>query len=322
MLVRFSQEKIVLSISVIIFLAFCIFLNGFFSVGNIFNLIRSVAVLGMLSIAMALVVIGRGIDLSIIANLVIPMGFSLYLANNGYSIELSLLIGFASALVFGLINGILVAYVEIPAIFATLAFGTVIYGLGRVYMIPTDVVYLPSGASWFEYLGKGSLVSIPMPIVAFAVLGTAMFVFLKYSKIGWSIYGMGENYFCARITGIPVRVITVIQYMFSAAITFVAAAVFAASVSSINTRLFNSTMMYDVILVVVLGGISLSGGRGGIRNVIIGAFLVGVLLNGMTIMDMPLTIQNLAKGVMLILAIVIDAVLNPRDEQVSQQGDI
>lgn len=320
--VRFSQEKIVLTISVIIFLSFCIFLHGFFSVGNIFNLLRSVAVLGMLSISMALVVIGRGIDLSIIANLVIPMGFSLYLANNGYEIVPALLIGFCVALAFGFVNGVLVAYVEIPAIFATLAFGTVIYGLGRVYMIPTDVVYLPNDVSWFEYLGKGSFLAIPMPIVAFSVIGVAVFVFLKYSKIGWSIYGMGENYLCARITGIPVRIITVIQYMISAGITFLAAAIFAASVSSINTRLFNSTMVYDVILVVVLGGITLSGGRGGIRNVIIGAFLVGVLLNGMTIMDMPLTIQNLAKGVMLILAIVIDAVLNPRDEQVSQQGDI
>jgi ribose transport system permease protein len=77
-------------------------------------------------------------------------------------------------------------------------------------------------------------------------------------------------------------------------------------------------LIYDVILVVVLGGISLGGGKGGMRNVIVGALLVGTLLNGMTIMDMPLTIQNLTKGVLL----VIDAILNPRDEQVSQQGDI
>jgi ribose transport system permease protein len=81
-------------------------------------------------------------------------------------------------------------------------------------------------------------------------------------------------------------------------------------------------MIYDVILVVVLGGIALSGGKGGIRNVIVGALLVGTLLNGMTIMDMQLTLQNLAKGVLLVVAIIIDAVLNPRDEQVTQQGDI
>ncbi len=84
----------------------------------------------------------------------------------------------------------------------------------------------------------------------------------------------------------------------------------------------NSTFVYDVILVVVLGGIGLSGGRGGIRNVIVGTLLIGVLLNGMTIMNIQYTVQNVIKGVILLTAIVIDTILNPRDEQTAQQGDI
>ncbi len=83
-----------------------------------------------------------------------------------------------------------------------------------------------------------------------------------------------------------------------------------------------STYVYDVILVVVLGGIGLSGGKGGIRNVIVGTLLIGVLLNGMTIMDIQYTVQNVIKGVILLTAIVIDTILNPRDEQTAQQGDI
>ena len=89
-----------------------------------------------------------------------------------------------------------------------------------------------------------------------------------------------------------------------------------------NTRVANSTMVYDVILVVVLGGIGLSGGRGGVRNVVVGTLLIGVLLNGMTIMDIQYTVQNVIKGVILLTAIVIDTLLNPRDEQTAQQGDI
>jgi ribose transport system permease protein len=319
---QFSQERIVLLIFVLVFASFGIFLHGFLSYGNILTLVRSVAVLGMLSIGMALVVIGRGIDLSIIANLVISMGTALLLANNGYPLVSALAIGLGISLTFGLINGLLVAYVEIPALFATLAFGTAIYGFGRAYLIPTDVVYLPEGTGWFEFMGKGSIHGIPMPIINFGVLALIVSAALQFTKFGWYVYGQGENFLCARITGIPVRVVTVFQYVTSAAITYLAAAIFAGSVSSINTRLFSSTLIYDVILVVVLGGISLSGGKGGVRNVIVGALLVGTLLNGMTIMDMPLTIQNLTKGVLLVLAIVVDAVLNPRDEQVSQQGDI
>ncbi|MER9938584.1 hypothetical protein [Mesorhizobium sp. M0088] len=81
-------------------------------------------------------------------------------------------------------------------------------------------------------------------------------------------------------------------------------------------------MIYDILLVVVLGGIGLNGGHGKVRNVILGTIFVGILLNGMTIMNIAYTIQNLVKGVVLLLAIVIDSLVNPRDEQTSQQGDL
>jgi ribose transport system permease protein len=319
---QFSQEKIVLSIFGVLFVGLSIFLTGFLSVGNVLTLFRSVAVLGMLGLGMAFVIIGRGIDLSVVANMVISVGFGLYLAGQGAPLPAALACGLAIALTFGLINGLLVAYAEIPAIFATLAFGTCIYGFGRVYLIPTDVIYLPRDTGWFEFLGRGQPLGVPMPVVCFLVLAAAMFALLAFTKFGRYVYGIGENFACARITGMPVRVVTVMQYIVSSAITFLAGSVLAISASSIQTRLFNSTMIYDVILVVVLGGVGLSGGKGGVRNVVVGALLVGTLLNGMTIMDISLTLQNLTKGVMLIVAIMIDGALNPRDEQVSQQGDI
>jgi ribose transport system permease protein len=89
-----------------------------------------------------------------------------------------------------------------------------------------------------------------------------------------------------------------------------------------NTRVANSTLIYDVILVVVVGGIGLSGGKGGIRNVVIGTLLIGILLNAMTIMDLPFTLQNLIKSVILLVALLVDSIVNPRDEQTGQQGDI
>jgi ribose transport system permease protein len=89
-----------------------------------------------------------------------------------------------------------------------------------------------------------------------------------------------------------------------------------------NTRIAISTFVYDIILVVVLGGIGLSGGRGGIRNVIVGTLLIGILINGMTIMNIQYTVQNVIKSVILLAAIVADTIINPRDEQTAQQGDI
>jgi len=81
-------------------------------------------------------------------------------------------------------------------------------------------------------------------------------------------------------------------------------------------------MIYDVILVVVLGGVGLSGGQGGVRNVIVGTLLIGILLNGMTIMNIEYTLQNVIRSLILLVAIVLDSIVNPRDEQTSQQGDI
>ena len=96
----------------------------------------------------------------------------------------------------------------------------------------------------------------------------------------------------------------------------------ATAVDSMETRVARSNLVYDIILVVVIGGIGLSGGKGSVRNVLVGTMLIGVLLNGMTIMDVPYTLQNIVKSFILLAAIIVDAAMNPRDEQTSQQGDI
>jgi ribose transport system permease protein len=105
-------------------------------------------------------------------------------------------------------------------------------------------------------------------------------------------------------------------------ISVFAGMVMAASLNSMPTTIYNTTLINDVILVVVLGGISLSGGRGGVLNVVIGTLLIGTLLNGMTIHDVSYTAQSLVKGVILLIAILIDSFLNPRNEETAQQGDI
>jgi ribose transport system permease protein len=98
--------------------------------------------------------------------------------------------------------------------------------------------------------------------------------------------------------------------------------VVASSVGTMNTRLFNSNLIYDVILVVVLGGIGLSGGRGGVLNVVVGTLLIGTLVNGITIYNVSSLMQDFIKGLILLLAILIDSFVNPRNEETAQQGDI
>lgn len=319
---KLGQEQIVFALAVLLCLVFSVTLPGFLTGDNILNHLRSVSILGILGIAMGIVVIGRGIDLSLVSLMAISVGWMLTMAGSGTSLPVALLLALGFSLLVGAINGWLVAYAEIPAIFATLAMGTLIYGFGRYFLIDLEVAYLQGSAEVLSWIGQGSLLGVPVPIYAFALICALGHLFLRYAVAGRYLRAVGDNLAAARITGLPARPVIVQQYVISALIGFCAGIVTAAAVSSMNTRLALSTYVYDVILVVVLGGIGLSGGRGGIRNVIVGTLLIGVLLNGMTILNIQYTLQSVIKGSLLLLAIVVDSLLNPRDEQTAQQGDI
>jgi ribose transport system permease protein len=319
---KLTQEAIVALASLVLFLVFSFTLDNFLSPVNIVTLIRNVAVLGILSLGMAIVVIGRGVDLSLIAMMAVSLTLSIVLANKGYGFPTALMLGLAFVVAVAAVMGFLIAYVEIPAIFATLAVSAIVYGMGRGIIADLDVNNLPNGLDWFVFLGRGSVLYIPLPIWIFGAAALLVFLFLRKTGFGRFIYAIGDNISTARISGIAVRPMIIGQYVLSGIMAFLAGAVTAASVASMNMRVVNSTMIYDVLLVVILGGIGLSGGRGGVRNVLVGTALIGLLLNGMTIMDISYTVQNLIKSMVLLGALVVDALLNPRDEQTSQQGDI
>jgi ribose transport system permease protein len=320
--VRFNQERIVLAITVALFLLFSATLHRFLTSANLLSLLQSVSVLGILGVGMAIVVIGRGIDLSIVATMAIPVAWVLFMMNQGVSTPVAFALGVGLSLAIGVLNGVFIAYVEVPALFATLAMGSFIYGFGRSRLFNQDIIALPKSEYWIAELGRMHIGQIPIAVLFFAVICGAGFLLLRYTKIGRFFYLMGENYLAARITGIPTRPMVVLQYALSSLVAFVAGTVTMAEVTTINTRVVNSTLIYDVILVVVVGGIGLSGGKGGIRNVIVGTLLIGILLNGMTILDIRYTLQNLIKSFILLAAILVDSVVNPRDEQTGQQGDI
>jgi len=319
---RLSQEQIVFGLALLLCIGFAVALPGFLTPENLLNLVRSVSILGILGVAMGLVVIGRGIDLSLVALMAVSVAWTLHLITSGMPLYQALAIGLAFSLFIGAINGWLVAYVEIPAIFTTLAMGTLVYGFGRYYLFDLDVAYMPETASCLLWLGQGTLFGVPVPIFLFAGVCLGGYLFLRYAKAGRYLRAVGDNMLAARIAGIPARPTIILQYLLSSLIGFAAGIITASSVASMNTRVAISTYVYDVILVVVLGGIGLSGGKGGIRNVIVGTLLIGVLLNGMTIMNIEYTVQNVIKGIILLTAIVIDTIINPRDEQTAQQGDI
>jgi len=319
---RLTQEQIVLGLSVLLFAGFGILVRGFLAPDNILSLIQNVAILGMLGIGMTIAIVGRGIDLSMVAVMAMSVAWALSLVDGGHSVTLALGAGLLFAGLAGLLNGVLIAYVEIPAIFATLAMTSVVYGFGQYFLVHVDVAYVGDAVGWIRRIGSGRTLGVPNSVTSFFVLAGSVFALLRYTMFGKYLYAMGDSPQSARVVGIPTRPMTVAQYVLSALIAFIAGIVMAMAVDSMNTRIVNSTLVYDVILVAVIGGVGLSGGKGGVRNVLAGTLLIGILLNGMTMLDLPYTAQSIVKGFILLGAIVADSILNPRDEQTSQQGDI
>src|SRR5690606_4806094 len=206
---------------------FSVVLPGFFSVGNIVAMLRSISVLGILGFAMAIVVIGRGIDLSMVAVMAVPTALIMTLAGAGLGLWPSLIIGLLFAVVVGALSGIFVAYAEIPALFVTLAMGLGLAGLGQVGILKSDMVPWPEQMNPLLWLGGTDIAGIPSSIVVVAVVAVCTWLFLSRTKLGRFIYAIGDNPNAARTTGIPVRPIMVFQYVLAALIAVLAGLVMA-----------------------------------------------------------------------------------------------
>jgi ribose transport system permease protein len=315
-----SQEQIVLLLVLALLVIFSVSLPGFSTLTNLLNLVRSISILGILGLGMGLIVISRGIDLSMVSIMAAAWSIPLNQMEAGLPIGWAILLSVFIAVLIGAINGIIIAFVEAPPLFVTLAASFVIYGVA-FWVAPAWVVYAPKNAPVLLYPGQGLLFGIPMPIIVFLVAAVVMHFFLSRTSIGRFVYGQGDNPEAARLAGIPLRPLIVLEYVIVALLAWLAGMVWIGTTGSMQMSITQGTMVFDVILVVVLGGISLIGGRGGVLSVVVGCMLIGTLLNAFTIMDVNSEVQNIIRGMVLLAAILLDNWLHPRDEETARQGD-
>jgi ribose transport system permease protein len=311
----------VFAMCALLIVLFSVFLKGFLSLGNFFALARNISILGILALGMAVVVIGRGLDLSQVASFAASTAIAIILMNSGYATPVALLVGFLMAVAIGVINGFLISVVEMPPLLTTLASSLAVLGLTRTTAVQHYVVYLAKGHDDFLRIGGNIWGGVPVPILIFLATAVAVHLFLSRTVLGRFVYAHGDNPDAARLTGLPTRPLTMMEYGLCAAVGYIGGVVMISETALMHLQVAESTLIFDVIMVVVLGGVSLVGGRGNVMSVIAGTLLIGVLLNGMTIMDMDVQTQNIIKGIVLLIAIVLDSWLHPRDEETSKQGD-
>lgn len=318
-----SQEQVILLVVLGLVVVFGVTLHGFLTVGNLLLMGRSVSVLGILGLGMGIVVIARGLDLSLVATMAISGAVTLQALNHpNIGAPEAVLLGLAICIGMGLLNSLIISFVEVPALFVTLATGLGLFGLARtVFLGGNLIIDSPNRAGFIRSLGTGHVLGIPTPLVIFGVACLVTHLVLTRTLLGRFVYAHGDNPEAAALTGIPVRPLTTVEYLVCALFGYLAGLVTVGEVSGMDTQVITSSLIYNVLTVVVVGGISLVGGRGGVLSVIAGTLLIGVMLNGMTLLNMDVYMQEVVQGLILLTALILDNRLHPRDEETVKQGD-
>lgn len=287
--------------------------NKFFTVDNGWNVMRQISVNICISVGMTIVVLTGGIDLSVGSILAFCGAITAGLLKNGIAIQSgNLFIGFTllGAIIGGMLvgtlmgtfNGYTITKFKVPPFVATLAMLTIGRGLTMLY---TNGFPISSLGSNFACIGTGWFLGIPIPVWISGIIIIAAIVITNKTTLGRYIYAIGGNVNAARLSGINIKKITIIVYSIAGALAAVGGIIVTSRLDSAQP---NAGISYelDAIAAVVIGGTSLSGGKGTIMGTVLGAIIIGVLNNGLVLLNVSPFWQQVVKGGVILLAVIID----------------
>lgn len=287
--------------------------DNFMSTDNFWNVLRQISVNVCISVGMTLVILTAGIDLSVgsilafcgaVAAGLLKYGISIPSANTfiGFTVLGAVIGGILIGAALGFVNGYAVTKFKVPSFVATLAMLTMARGFTMLWTGGHPITGLGDG---FGFMGTGWFLGIPMPVwISGLVVGLAI-ILTKKTRFGRYIYAIGGNEDAARLSGIPVRRIKIWVYSLAGGLAAIGGLLVTARLDSAQP---NAGMSYelDAIAAVVIGGSSLSGGRGTILGTVLGALIIGVLNNGLVLLDVSPFWQQVVKGMVILLAVIID----------------
>jgi ribose transport system permease protein len=293
--------------------AFGVFADGFLTWSNCRTVMMQISVNACLSVGMTLVILTGGIDLSVGSVLAFSGAVMAGLLKSGLEVEsLNLYVGFTVlgaatggillGASLGLFNGIMITRFRVPPFVATLAMLTIARGAVKLYTGGEAITGL---GDTFAGIGSGTFLGIPNQAwIAAFIVGIAV-VLLKKTRFGRYIYAVGGNEEAAKLSGLNVNRIKVMVYTIAGALSAVGGLIVTSKLNS-ATPVAGEGYELDSIAAVVIGGTSLSGGRGSVLGTVLGALIIGVLNSGLVIMGVDPFWQKVIKGLVILLAVVID----------------
>ncbi|MEB0165213.1 ribose ABC transporter permease, partial [Glaciimonas sp. CA11.2] len=268
---------------------------------NLVNIARQVSINAIIAVGMTCVILSGGIDLSVGAVMALTGTITAGLMVAGIPAVFAILIGLVAGILFGMANGFFVAYAKMPPIIVTLATMGIARGLALIYTGGYPIGGLPD---WFEFFGRGSVAGIQTPILIMLMVFVIAYIVLDHTPIGRYIYAIGGNEEATRLSGVRVPRYKLMVYAISGFTAAIAGLVLTSRLMSGQPNAGVSFEL-DAIAAVVMGGTAINGGRGSILGTLVGALMLGVLNNGLNMMGVSPYLQNIIKGVIILLAIYI-----------------
>lgn len=296
----------------ILVLFFSITASNFLTLDNIMNVMRQVSIVGIASVGIALVLISGGIDLSIGSLIAVAAVSTAIIMKNGVAPFPAAFIALFICTVLGFANGFFVNELKVPPLIATLGAMTSLRGLAFIITGGLPVFgFDPS----FAKFGQGYFGFIPIPVIVMVVVFLLGYIFLNFTKYGRYIYAVGGNEEATRLSGISIKKIKYMVYTICGFLSGLAGLVLLGRINSGQPKSGAGYEM-DCITAAVLGGVSISGGEGKIGFVIVGVLIMGVLSNGMIMLSVDEYVQQVLKGLVLILAVALDRFVQRRKNKI------
>ena len=294
---------------IFVLLVLCVILSivspVFLTTENLITVLRQVSNNVFLALGMTLVMILGGIDLSVGAIVAVSGTLTVgFMVNNGIPMPVAILLGILIGTLLGFFNGVIITQFKLPAFIVTLATMNIAQGIayiyrgGRAARITNDA---------YTQLGTGKLFGfLPLPVLYMAILTVIFIVLLNKTKFGTNIFAIGGNREAARLSGVRIKKVEIAVYTLAGLLSALAGIVLSARMYSGQPSVGQGYEM-DAIAACVLGGVSMAGGRGRISGTIFGVMIIGVVSNGLNLMGVSSFWQLLVKGLIILIAVLIDA---------------
>lgn len=276
------------------------FLNPF----NLVNVLRQVALYGIVSIGLTFVILTAGIDLSVGSIVAVVSVVTATLLNAGFAVPIVVLAGLGLGMGFGLINGLGITLIRIPPFIMTLGTMVMLRGLALTLADgrPIDV---STSAADFSWIGRGSAFGLPIAVWIFIVVALLSFFVLRFTPFGRNVYAVGSNAEAAHLSGINVEVTKVGVYSLSGLLAALTALIFVSRLT-VGEPTAGTGLELEAIAIAVIGGTSLFGGQGGIVGTAIGAGILAILANIMNLVGISPFTQQIVKGAIIIIAVSME----------------